>query len=126
MAQDLRDPLRGQLARSTRARSVVHQPFLPAKEQHASSPYKKTHGSKTVGLSKQAIPYKKQHSNLACVSWFGFFPRMSVDGFKNPFLFREFSFFQLGIDKVPIDGYLETTSARRNQLQIANLLFVGC
>jgi len=60
------------------------------------------------------------------VSWFGFFLRMSVDGLKNPFLFGEFSFFQLGIDEVPIDGYLEATSARRNQLQIANLLFVGC
>jgi len=55
VAQNLRDALRRQLARSARARSVVNQAFFSAKEQHSCSPYKKTHGSKTVGLSRQAI-----------------------------------------------------------------------
>ena len=50
---------------------------------------------------------------------------MSVDGFQNPFLFGELSFLQFRIDEIPVDGYLEATSAGRNQLQIANLLLVG-
>ena len=36
VAQDLRDPLGGQLARSARTRSVVDQALLPAEEQHGA------------------------------------------------------------------------------------------
>jgi hypothetical protein len=50
---------------------------------------------------------------------------MSVDRFQNPFLFGELSFLQFRVDEIPVDGYLEATSAGRNQLQIANLLLVG-
>ena len=44
--------------------------------------------------------------------------------FQNPFLLRELSGFQLGINQVAIDRDLEATPARRNQFQIANLLLV--
>src|SRR6266446_2328640 len=44
---------------------------------------------------------------------------------QDPLFLRELSGLELGVDKVPVDRYLEATPARRNQLQIVYLLFVG-
>ena len=50
---------------------------------------------------------------------------MGSDCFQNPFFLGELSGLQLGIDEVPVDGYLEATATRRNQLQFANFLLVS-
>jgi hypothetical protein len=44
---------------------------------------------------------------------------------QDPLFLGELSGLKLGVDKVPVDRYLEATPARWNQLQIVYLLLVG-
>ena len=44
---------------------------------------------------------------------------------EDPLFLGELTGLELGIDQVPVHGNLKATPARRNQLQIAYLLFVG-
>src|SRR5262249_26092205 len=49
----------------------------------------------------------------------------SANGFDGPWLLGELARLELGIDQVAVDAQLETATARRNELQLTDLLFVG-
>jgi hypothetical protein len=146
VAQDLRDRLRGQLARSTRAARVIHQPLFSSEKQHAFTPAPpgrttwgtrgrnvnqriKTHRPTTVQpwVCKQA-PIRRRSSDFfkplvrRCSRWLLLFLLMGPDGLQDPFLLWELPGLQLRIDEIPVDRQLEATPARRNQFQIADLL----
>jgi len=94
MAQNLREPLGGKLACSTRAGSVIEQAFLPSGKQH--------------GPSKCRLLLLQPRAHR----------------FHRPLFIGKLAGLQLGINQVAIHLQLEGAPARRDQVQILDLLLV--
>jgi hypothetical protein len=117
VAQDLRDALGGKLACSAAARGKVDQTFFLPKKQHDAFSLRNRLRPRAATLSRTRLV--DAHASL-------FLLRMGAERFQHPFLLRELSGFQFGIEQFPIECQLEAASLGRNQLHLLNLLLERC
>jgi hypothetical protein len=106
MAQNLRQPLGGDLARSARTGGIVDEAhfFLVTEEQHDNS------------LVRSWNVTAREEDLLLL--------QPSTDGFHSPLLVRELARFELGVDEVAVNAELKAAAARWDELQCPDLLLV--
>lgn len=113
MAQNLRYALRGQLARSAGARSVVEQTFFAAEEQHGATSFRRR---RLVTKSGETV---RRLDSRHASRWFF---QQSTERVEYPLFVGELFRFQLRVQQFPVGGQLEAAPIRGDQFQIVNLL----
>ena len=112
MAQNLRNALRGQLARSAGAGCIIDQTFLTAEEQHGAPSFRRGR----LGVNSA----RRQRLDSRHASRFLF--QSGTERVEYPLFVGELFRFQLRVQQFPVSGQLEAAPTGGDQFQVLDLL----